>query len=61
MRKLGFILIYISVGLIGFGLGWMIGIPIKDLYMKEACDSTTNFEWYITDDCMRYYENPWEE
>lgn len=60
MKKLGFILMYTGVGMIVFGIGWMIGLSIKDLYMKEICNNTTNVEWYINNDCMKYYENPWE-
>lgn len=61
MRKIGFILLYISAAMIGFGIGWMIGIPIKNMYMEEICNNTTNIEWYIKNDCMKYYENPWEK
>lgn len=61
MRKVGFILLYIAVAMIGFGIGWMIGIPVKNLYMEEICDKTTNIEWYIKNDCMQYYQNQLEK
>lgn len=61
MRKIGFVLLYIAVAMIAFGIGWMIGIPIKNALIKEVCNNTTNIEWYINNNCMKYYRNPWEK
>ena len=61
MRKVGFILLYIAVAMIGFGIGWNLGSHLKDSYMKEICNNATNLEWYIKNDCMKYYKNPWEK
>lgn len=56
MRKVGFILLYIAVAMISFGIGWIL----VEEYTKEICNNTTSIEWYIKNDCMKYYKNPWE-
>lgn len=61
MRKVGFILLYTAVAMIGFGIGWMIEEnlekKIEEKIKKDICDTTTNIEWYIKNDCMKYHKN----
>lgn len=48
MRKLGIILFSIGVGMIIFGLGWIIG---EEIINTHICNNTTNVSWYI-ENCM---------
>lgn len=51
MKKLGIVLFIIGVGVIIFGLGWIIADEIN----KETCYNSTPSEFFKNEKCNKYW------
>lgn len=57
-RLLNIIFIVILVGVVAF-VGWFI-YELDDMIKNYQCSTTTDIKWYVDNDCLKYYKNPWE-
>lgn len=44
MKKVVLFLVSLGLGMICFGIGWMIG---ESMVHRHLCDNTTNINWYL--------------
>ena len=52
------ILVIVLIGVVAF-VGWFL-YEVGDMIKDHQCSTTTDIEWYVDNNCMKYYKNPWE-
>ena len=57
-RLLNIILIVLLIGAVAF-VGWFI-YELGDMIKDHQCTTTTDIKWYVDNNCIKYYKNPWE-
>ena len=57
-------LLFIILMVICIGVTFFVGVfiyEVADMIKDHKCSTTTDIKWYVDNDCMKYYKNPWDK